>query len=79
MSIDTKMATAWQRCVEFNAANEVGTAVKFQPVAGQCAGGMPAVSTVTRSVAWVLPNAEAVVMIEGRSGAVGLDAVEVSQ
>lgn len=76
MRSDQQMQQSWKRCVAFNDANPVGTPVKYHPVIGSDEGVQ---ETRTRSEAWTLSNGEPLVMVEGQTGGVSLDAVEVSE
>ena len=60
----------------FNERPPVGTPVTYYKVIGDPTS---AVQTKTRSEAWVLPCAEAVVKVEGCAGGVSLDAIVVEQ
>lgn len=72
---DSSMKKCWERCEAFNDSHPVGTKVRYRPVAGTDEG---IIESKTRSVAWAIPCAEAVVCIEGKSGGVSLDHIEVS-
>ena len=60
----------------FNERHPVGTPVTYYKVIGDPTS---AVQTKTRSEAWVLPCAEAVVKVEGCAGGVSLDAIVVEE
>lgn len=61
-----KQAEAWNR------KHAVGALVRYHRIIGEGEG----VATKTRSEAWVLSGHTAVVMVEGVSGCVALDAVK---
>jgi hypothetical protein len=71
---DKQMADAWQRCVEFNEVNPIGTPVRYLSTENP-----PGQLTITRSMAWALPSGQAVVMIKGQGGGVSLDHIEVCE
>lgn len=75
MTYSKTMATAWERCDQFNRKHDLGTRVMYCPTL--CGARTAVRETVTRSVAWVMANGEAVVEIEGSMGGVSLDALEV--
>lgn len=74
MRNDEKMKQAWERCVDFNNNHPVGSSVIYHPVIGSDEDRKP---SKTRSVAWVLGCGEPVVCIDGQTGGVSLDAIEV--
>ena len=74
--IPKTMQRAREQAETFNGMNQVGTPVTYYKVIGDPTS---AVQTKTRSEAWVLPCAEAVVKVEGCAGGVSLDAIVVEQ
>lgn len=67
------MKNSEQRLVDlFNDHCPVGTPVRYWPVVGEGEG----ILSKTRSEAWLLSGHTAVVMIEGKSGAVAVSHVE---
>lgn len=60
---------------QFNEQHPIGTPVNYYPVIGvpNCT------PTKTRSKAWTMYSGEHVVMIEGKSGCVSLQAIEVKE
>ena len=67
------MKNSEQQLVDiFNDAYPVGTPVRYWPVANEGEG----VLSKTRSEAWLLSGHTAVVMVEGKSGAVAVAHVE---
>lgn len=71
-----RMRKAWQRCEEFNKRVPIGTKVTYRSreIDGE---KIEDKLTKTRSEAWALHSGHPVVMIEGRSGGVSLDHVQV--
>lgn len=62
-----------ERCEQFNARHACFTPVRYHSVIGEG----PGISTRTRSAAYILSGHTAVIFVEGVSGCVALDAVEV--
>lgn len=62
-----------KRCREFNERYKIGTGVKYHTVIGDPAGRY----TTTRSEAQVLEGHTAVIFLDGVSGCVALDAIEI--
>jgi hypothetical protein len=60
-------------CDDFNSRHHVGTLVSYQEVIGV----EPAETAETRSAAWVMGEHTAVVLLNGKAGAVALSHVEV--
>lgn len=61
---------------QWNRAHPVGTPVRYFPVLPQRPGIEP-LDTKTRSEAWTLCSGHVVVAVEGRSGGVAVDHLEV--
>jgi hypothetical protein len=61
------------RASEWNDRFPVGTAVRYWPISGQ----PETVVSKTRSPAWELGSGHTVVKIEGRTGGVAVEALEV--
>ena len=62
---------------KWNAANRIGTKVRYWSLLPICEGDPPPIETVTRSEAWELGSGHPVVLISGRSGGVHLSHLEV--
>ncbi len=60
-------------CIVWNHEHPVGTAVIYHPVIGE----KPGRETKTTTAAYVLGGHTAVLFVEGESGCVALDAIEV--
>lgn len=71
---DKAMEEAWKRCREFNEQHPVGTPVTYHPRKGSNENTL---ATATRSKAWALPSGQAVVTVEGKTGGVLLEHIEV--
>lgn len=68
-----RMQRAEERAEQFNESNPVGTRVRYYPIVGE----PKFIESVTRTPAWALPCMEAVVSIEGKSGGLSLDHIEI--
>ena len=68
-----KKGDPFAQAAEWNHAHPVGTPVRYWP--GPKEG--PGIESMTRSVAWVVGDHEALVQVEGRAGGIALTHIEV--
>lgn len=71
--IDKAMERAEKRAAQFNDKHPEGTAVRYFPISGR----PEFIESKTRGQAWALYCGEAVVAIEGRSGGMSLNNIEI--